>query len=193
MTTRGLSAQTQTAIAAERVVATTAVALDFPAGIVRWNASPADIIIDGDAFYGLGMLGSITSPEEGIELRSYGLTVGLSGIPRDAIALALGQAYQNRPATVWRVHLDSTTWAVVDSPVVIFRGRMDQLDISVGETADVRVKLENRLTDWSRAKIRRYTDQEQRQRNSSDGSFRFLSATTEKELLWPGRQDPVIK
>lgn len=185
--TRGLSSAAQAAIAEEVVVRSVAVALDFPAGVARWNSSPADIVIEGETFLGVGALGTISAAEEGIELRSYGMTVGITGIPRDAIAIALGQAYQGRAATVWEVILDGGTWLPVADPVVIFRGRMDQMDITLGSMAEVSVKLENRLTDWERPKIVRYTDQDQRRRDPNDGSFRFLPATTEKEIIWPSR------
>lgn len=185
--TRGLTSAAQAAVAGETVARQVAVALDFPSGIARWNSSPADIVIDGQTFLGVGALGTISATEEGIELRSYGMTVGITGVPRDAIALALGQAYQGRPGTIWEVVLNSTTWQPVASPIVIFRGRMDQMDIGLGTTAQVTVRLENRLTDWERPKIRRYTDADQRKRDPQDGAFRFLPATTEKEIIWPAR------
>lgn len=184
---RGISTAAKAAAADETVVRSLAVELDFPAGFVRWNSSPSDIVINGDAFLGLGALGTISAAEEGIELRSYGMTVGVTGVPRDAVAIALGQAYQGRRGTVWEVILDGTTWLPVSDPFVIFRGRMDQMDITLGSSAEVTVKLENRLTDWERPRIRRYTDAEQRRRDAADGSFRFLAATTEKEIIWPAR------
>jgi hypothetical protein len=183
---RGLTVAAQTAVSGEAVVRTMAIELDFPSGFARWNASPADITIAGNTFSGVGALGSISAAEEGVELRAYGITVTLTGIPRDAIALALGQEYQGRAATVWDVPLDSATWQTVADPVVIFRGRMDQMDISLGETGAVSMKLENRLTDWERPKILRYTDQDQRARDPNDGSFRFVAASTDKEIVWPG-------
>ena len=184
---RGLTPAARSAASGETVLRSVAVALDFPAGIARWNSSPADILIAGDTFVGVGALGTISAAEEGIELRSYGITVGITGVPRDAIALALGQAYQGRKGTIWEIMLDPTSWLPVVDPMVIFRGRMDQMDITLGTTAEVTVKLENRLTDWERPKIRRYTDADQRRRDPADGAFRFLPATTEKEIIWPAR------
>lgn len=186
LTTYGLTGALAASLG-ERVVRSVAVALDFPSGIARWNSSPSDIVIGGQTFLGVGALGTISAAEEGIELRAYGMTVGVTGIPRDAVALALGQAYQGRAGTVWEVMLDATTWQPLADPIVIFRGRMDQMDVTLGATAEVQVKLENRLTDWERPKIVRYTDSDQRRRDPNDGSFRFLPATTEKEIIWPAR------
>ena len=186
--TRGLTGTVAAAVAAEQAARTVAVELDFPSGMARWNASPMDIVIDGATFLGVGMLGSISVTEESAELRAYGLTVVLSGIPRDAITLALIQGYQGRRGTVWEVPLNPVTHAVLASPVVIFRGRMDTMDIELGDAALVRVALENRLADWERPRMQRYTDEDQRARYPDDGGFRFVSAMTEKEIVWPGRE-----
>jgi hypothetical protein len=113
--------------------------------------------------------------------------VKLSGVPRDAVAYALGQAYQGRKGTVLEVQLDPATFQAIGTPLVVFRGRMDQLDISLGAQASVTCRLENRLADWDRPRILRFTDDEQRRRDPADGSFRFLPATTEKEIIWPAR------
>lgn len=186
--TRTLTPAVTSAIAAEQVARTVAVELDFPSGAARWNASPASITIDGNTFLGVGALGSISVTEESAELRAYGLTLQLTGIPREAIALGLLRGFQNRAGTVWEVPLDPDTFAVLTRPVVIFRGRMDTLDVQLGDTAVVTVALENRLADWDRPRIRRYTDEDQQQAFPGDTGFRFVPSTTEKEIVWPGRE-----
>jgi hypothetical protein len=184
--TRGLSPLQQAAAADDQVARTVAVELDFPDGFARFHGGHETIMIGGAEFFGVGQLGSVSVAEESAELRAYGLTVKLSGVPRDAVAYALGQAYQGRKGTVWEVQLDPTTYQVIGA-LVVFRGRMDQLDIALGAQASVTCRLENRLADWDRPRILRFTDDEQRRRDPSDGSFRFLSATTEKEIIWPAR------
>jgi hypothetical protein len=181
---RGLTAAAVTASGSEVVTRTMAVELDFPSGFVRYSGSPFDITISGETFSGVGMLAAASAAEESAELRAASMTVSLSGIPGDAIALALAEAYQGRKATVWEVMIADTGLVVAD-PVVIFRGRMDQLDIELGETSSVRVSLTNRLADWERARVRRYTQEDQQQDYPADEFFRFVSATTEKEVMWP--------
>jgi hypothetical protein len=185
--TRGLSAVQLAAAADEQVARTVAVELDFPDGFARFHGGHESLMIDGVEFLGVGQLGSVSVAEESAELRAYGMIIRLSGVPRDSIAYALGQAYQGRKGTVWEVQLDPATFQVIGAPLVVFRGRMDQMDISLGQQAAVTVRLENRLADWDRPRIRRFTDDEQRRRDPNDGSFRFLSVTTEKEIIWPAR------
>jgi len=160
-----------------------AVRLNLDGGIVRWNGTPQTLTLDGEAYLGIGTLGSIAAIEEGAELRSYGLTVQLSAIPRDMVSVALNQDYQGRDAIVWEVPLGSDDQPVAD-PIVVFRGRIDQMDIMLGQTAMVTLKLENRLADWERPRVRRYTNEDQTARYPTDRGFEFVSTTTEKQLNW---------
>lgn len=184
---RGLTAAAIAATSSEVPIRTLAIELDFPSGFVRINGSPADITVAGNLFLGVGGLGAVTVLEESAELRSFDLSVQLSGIPRDSIALALIQAYQGRRGTLWEVPFDPATYLPVADPVIVFRGRMDQMDVRVGDTATVSVKLLNRLADWERPKIRRYTDQDQQRAHPGDKGLRFVAATTEKAIDWPHR------
>ena len=182
---RGLTTAAATAATSEIVARTVAVELDFAGGVVRVNGSVASITIGGNEFLGIGGLGGISAAEESAELQAYGLTVSLSGIPRDAISLALAEAYQGRAATVWEVLLNRDTWQPIADPVVIFRGRMDQMNVSLGQSATVEVRLENRLVDWERPRIRRYTSEDQQVAFPTDRGFEFVSDTAEREIVWP--------
>lgn len=184
---RGLTSAAIAAVTSETPVRTVAIELDFPSGFVRINGSPADIVLGGNTFLGVGGLGAITTIEESAELRSFDLSVQLSGIPRDSIALALAEAYQGRRGSVWEVPLSPTTYQPLADPILFFRGRMDQLDIRIGDTATVSVRLQNRLADWDRPKLRRYTDEDQRRVHPGDLGLRFVAATVEKQLLWPAK------
>lgn len=183
---RGLAAPALAAVQGEIVSRTMAAELDFPAGMVRYSGAPVDLVIGGSTFFGVGMLGGISVVEEAAELRSYGVTLSLSGIPRDLVAVALTQAYQGRRANVWEVPLGAENLPIAD-PILIFRGRMDQMEIALGEEGTVRVRLENRLADWERPRVRRYTAEDQEREFPGDLAFRFLPATTEKEIVWPNR------
>lgn len=184
---RGLSAGAIASVTSETPARTVAIELDFPSGFVRMNGSPADIILGGNTFLGVGGLGAITAIEESAELRSYDLSVQLSGVPRDSIAIALAEAYQGRRGSVWEVPLDPTTYQPIADPILFFRGRMDQLDIRVGDTATVSVRLQNRLADWERPKLRRYTDEDQRRAHPGDLGLRYVASTVDKQLLWPAK------
>lgn len=181
--TRGLTTAAAAIVSDEVARRTLAVELDFPSGVVRVNGSPADITIAGQTHIGVGGLGGVSVAEESAELRSYDLTLTLSGVPRDSVALALAEAYQGRAGTVWEVPFDAS-WQPID-PFVVFRGRMDQMSIAIGETATVSIVLRNRLADWERAQELRYTDEDQQRLHPGDKGLQFVPATVERDIVWP--------
>lgn len=184
--TRGLASAAFAATQAEVVRWTMAVELDFVSGFARYCGAPFDLVIEGNVFTGLGDLGQISVIEESAELQSYGLTVGLTGVPGDNIAIALTENYRKRPARVWLVPLDADDQPEAD-PVLVFRGYMDQMNGSLGETGAVSVSLQNSMVRWEETAERRYTDEEQRAAWPGDRFLEFVSATTEKSLDWPAR------
>lgn len=184
---RPMTSTAQAAIAAEVVQRTVAVDLDFDSAPVRLNASPMDISFGGHTYLGVGALGRISAAQESNELRAYDLTMTLSGIPRDAIALALTETYQGRPATVWEVVFDEDG-SVIGDPIMLFRGRMDQMNPSIGPgSATVAIRAVNRLADWDQARGSNYTDVEQQRLHPGDRGLSYLASTVELNLIWPAR------
>lgn len=183
---RDLTVAVRNAITAEVVTRTVAVALDFATGFLRLNATPDDLVIDGETFVGAGMMGTISAIEETAELASSTLRMTLAGIPRDLISVALAEAYQNRPATVWEVPLDPETYQPIADPIIVFRGRMDVMTVQMtGESCTVDLEVTNRLVDWERPKRVLFSDEEQRRLHPGDTSFRFAAAMAEREVIWP--------
>ena len=184
--TRGLTSAGVALVTAETVLSTRAVELAFASGTVRLCGGLAPIEIAGAVFDPVGMLGGISTMAERQDLQSSGITVTLAGVPRDIVAIARAEPYQGRRATVWEVILDPDTGLVIDAPV-IFRGRMDQMNIRIGEQASVELTLEDRLDDMDRPMLSRYSDEDQKRRLPTVRGFEFVSSTAEKEVIWPSR------
>jgi len=181
---RGLTSGQITAVTAENVRRVYALAMEFDSGTSRIVTAPHDIVIDGNTFTG-GLLAEMSSAEESAELSASTLTGVLSGIPTDAIAIALDEPYQGRRATFWLVPMDDN-WASTD-PIVVFQGRMDQMEIELGDTARVTLTMSNRLVDWERPRIIRYSHEEQLQRHPGDVGLQYAAAMETKEVTWPNR------
>lgn len=187
MTTRGLTEDVLAAVQQEIVPRFVAVELDFPSAPVRLNASPVSVWIGGEEFLGVGTLGAISPAEESTELKAYQITLVLSGVPRDAIAASVAEEYQGRRCTAWEVLFDRDTGQVLDDPVIFFRGRMSQMNVTLGETARVEVIVENRLNGWDRARLRRWTNEDQQRAHPGDRALEFVADTTEQEITWPSK------
>ena len=168
--------------------------LDFPSGFVRVNSTDRGIFFDSQGasplneFLGVGRLGSISTVGETSSLQARGVELALSGIPSAHISAAFESA-QGRPGRIWIGFLDDS-YALVVEPVLVFSGLIDNSSIDIGETATVTVTVESRLIAWERAKIRRYTNEDQQQRFSgesptiTDKFLEFVNQTVDKEILW---------
>jgi len=163
--------------------------LDLDGGDVIVNSSDQDIAwdYDGDSsdetFTGVGQFGSVSVINESADLKASGIQCMLSGIPTTHISNALSESYSGRTAKLYIGFLNSSRVLVAD-PMVIFAGRIDAMDIQIGKTASVSVSIESKLVDWERSRIRRYTNEDQRNLYSTDEFCEFVVQTVEKELVW---------
>lgn len=167
----------------ERLRPFSAVELDYPDGIVRLSFLPFDIIIDGHRFTGAGDLGAISMVTEGAEQKSYGVTITLSGIPSVRTDYLLKQDIQGRLAKIWMGFLDENH-QLIGKPIIIFVGRMDTQMLKVGKTTDIEVTVESLFIDWQRAKVRRFTNEDQTAIYPDDKGFEFVSAVADMEIIW---------
>lgn len=180
---RTLTPAAESALAAGNVPMIVLALLDFPSGILRVNNSAVTFTWDGYEWLGVGRLGAVDAIQEGATLEARGLALRISGVPPANIAAALGQSYQGRDCKVWAAPL-SADHAVIADPVLVFHGRMDTMDIDLGETATITVSAESRLADWNRPRVRRYNHEDQQIDYPGDKGFEFVPQMVEKELRW---------
>jgi hypothetical protein len=181
---RDLDTTTDNAAQASHVVPYTLVELDYESGAVRIASTPFDITYDGDTYLGVGRLGSISAIQEGIEQKSYGVSMELSGIPTSYFAEMVQERCQDRACRIWYGFLDATSHRPTGTPNLGFGGRMDVLAIQLGNTITATLTAESRLVDWERAINRRFTDQDQQRAFPGDLGLQFVQATTDMELPW---------
>lgn len=157
--------------------------LDFPSGMVRVHSGVGEVIFNTNTYLGVGQLGKISTLEETAELRSSGFTLELSGIDPALLAISLNDDVQGRDAKIWLAFLDENH-QIISDPVGPWLGRMDNLEGELGETATLQLNVENRMADWERPRIRRYTDADQQAEYPGDKGFEFVNQMQEKEIPW---------
>lgn len=160
-----------------------AVELQFDSGTVRlWNGY-GDLTVDGDTYTGAGTLINISAIEESTEIAAKGVKMSLQGISSDILSVALTENYRYRLVNIYIGTIDNGT---VDS-YQVFSGRMDVMTIQEsGETCNIALTAENRLIDLERARVRRYTSQDQRLIDSTDKGFNFINSQQSKVIRWGG-------
>lgn len=148
-----------------------------------WNGI-GSLTYDSKTYIGAGNLLSISSVSENVELRASGITVQLSGISDPLLAKAKTEDYQGRELVVKLGGFDSND-NVIASPTIIFSGFMDTMTITEGgETGTIAVTVENRLIEFEKTRVRRYTDNDQRIEYPSDDGLEYVSQIQEKAIVW---------
>ena len=184
MSNRDITAGAQAQIDAETCSFAVFVELDFQSGFVRLCNASVTLSWNTHSWVGIGDLGSIQVISESADLEAKGVAMALSGIPSSSISTALGEYYQGRSCKIWFAPLDPTTDLPVADPVMVFDGRIDNMQIELDTTATITVSAESRLADWDRPRVRRFNDADQKSVYPTDRGFEFVEQMVEKELTW---------
>ncbi len=162
---------------------------EFSTGTLRLWTGADSISFLGETWIGAGQLLNIEPAKETIRVNATGLRLSLSGIDSANIANALVNARQNKPVNCYLGFMDSSGNLIVD-PFKFFSGLVDILTIEEdGDTSVITLQAENRLISLNRAKIRRYTDEDQKTGIvgfdwSADEGFRHVVEIQEWAGLW---------
>lgn len=156
---------------------------EFPSGNVYLNSSDRNITWGGNSYIGAGSIGTVSDIEETSELQAQGIKLTLTGIPSTYVSIALTSEYQGSATTEY-LGFFNENYGLVDDPFVIFVGKVDTMAISLSDTATIEVDIENRLVDWERPRISRFTNEEQQNLFSGDKGLEFVDSVAEKELFW---------
>ena len=180
---RSMTAAARSALMARVVRAVHLVRLDFDDATVVFTDAPFDVIHGGLTYKGVGSLGRISPLAEDAEITPHGVTIDLSGIPPALLAQGLDGHIQGRPVVIHVALLDAGH-QVIGDPVEVFRGRMDHMNLAIGQTAAIALSCESRLADWNRARVRRFNHQDQQDLYPGDLGFEFAEEMVDKEILW---------
>tara|TARA_R100000935_G_scaffold39923_1_gene61432 strand:+ start:326 stop:958 length:633 start_codon:yes stop_codon:yes gene_type:complete len=151
--------------------------------ILLWSGTDS-LTINSESYTGAGGLLSISSIEEGIELKSNGVVISLSGMDSTVLDYALTESYQNRFVTIFLGYLMGGTNEVAGT-LTLFKGRMTTLSIQdnpAGST--ITINAENRLIDLDRPCNFRYTKESQNFLHSGDTGFNRVTSLQDKEIKW---------
>lgn len=159
--------------------------IEYTSGSFFVNTSDRNITFDSNTYVGGSGVATISSVEESQELQASGIRLTLSGVSSSNVSIALTENYKNIDATLFLGFLNINTYQLHDDPFIIFKGKVDTQDVQVdGDTATIVVEIENRLIDWERQRISRYTNNDQLQKFSGDVGLEFIQQLVEKELFW---------
>ena len=181
--TRAMDTNQAAALAADHIEGIAFVQLDF-ATTLRLSTLPYNFSWNGFTWIGAGNLGQISPVGENVDLQAQGVSLSLAGIDPSLISTALGEQYQGKPAQIWFCPLNTDTGQLIGTPIRIFGGRIDTMDIEVGETATITLTAEGKLIDFFRPRVSRYTDAEQQLRYPGDLGLQYINSLIEVNVVW---------
>lgn len=168
------------ALTAETPQVFLAVEIFFPSAPLRLWTGRNTRNIGGDIFIGGGTALAFGEVEETGQIVSTETTITLSGVSRDAIALALREPYQMSPVKLYMGEISATP-----DMIQIGSGYVDQMPIEDGaETATISCIVVNILADLERPRIMRYTHEDQQLLFPGDMVFEFVAELQDSEIDW---------
>lgn len=181
---RTLSADMVTEVSATQLAPILMASLQFSTPVYLWSGY-GSLGYGGVTYLGIGTLGTISPVEETTDLAARGIMMRLSGVPTVNVALALTENYQGRACTILFGALSPTAGTLISSPVTVFHGKMDVMQISDdGQSAELTMTAESRLMDFRRVREVRYTDEEQQNLFAGDVGLEFVNDIQEKPIFW---------
>jgi hypothetical protein len=156
---------------------------EFSSGWLRLWSGVGDLAWNGYTWEGRGQLLEISALSEGDDIVARGIKV-TAVASTSIVAAALGSFRQGKIGRVYLGFLDAAG-ALVDDPMLLFEGRADVPDIErLPDRARVTISYEDELVDLLRPRIRRYTYEDQRLTDPTDGFFRHITALQDLSIVW---------
>ena len=160
------------------------VELDFDSGTQYYTTADHDIAWSGNTYLGVGGLGSVTGLSDTNQIQALQVQLTMNGLPSGPwINTALTEPVQGRAATISAALYDDT-WTILDSPVVIFGGTMDLIDVVIGRQCSVSLTVQNALTAWETPDNATFSDNVQQQTYPGDKFFEFLPQLIDAQIVW---------
>lgn len=189
---RSLSGDMVTEVTTAQLSPILLASLNFSTPVYLWTGY-GNLVYNSTTYLGLGTLGTISPVEETTDLAARGISMKLSGVPTANVAIALTENYQGRECSIMFGALSPTAGTLISSPVTVFSGRMDVMQITDdGQSAEIIVTAESKLMDFKRPREVRYTDEEQQQLYAGDVGLEFVNDIQEKVVYWgnPSQTQP---
>jgi hypothetical protein len=204
MATRDISSNVQGNLEDNVVYPFFAIEMLFDGSPLRLWTGVGDLVVGGVTYTGSGTLLNVSSIEETAEISVRGATLTLSAVPGEVISLALQTPYQGRVCNIYfgtfskgSLLQESGSYLLLEDGsritlelqetglTQIFSGYMDEMNIDEGpDFSTIELKVENRLIDLERQRVRRYTSGYQKSVYPGDKGFDFVESLQDRDVVW---------
>lgn len=182
---RTLTAEMQTDLVQPVVRFRYLVLIEFDNFIAAWTTAYKNIIYNEVEYIAVGHFGTISPFKETEGVKANGLTLTLSGVDESLVSLLLSTPYLNRNVKVFCYVTDEHENLDINKIKLMFRGKLDSIEGSVGNNPSFSVQVRSRLADWERTRSLKYTDADQQYLFPGDKGMEYIPQLSQKKLVWP--------
>lgn len=158
------------------------VKMELSSGNLFLTSLDFDVVIAGNTYTGMRGLGAI-GPIEESDNGATGITLTMAGVTEAHIAELLTENIQGKKITVQMGVLNTSTepplLAVDDN---VWQGLLDTQNYNEGQSTIV-VTAENRLIEWDRPRLLRFSDQDLKRTRPNDNFFKYADTMANKEIV----------
>ena len=187
---RSMTLAAETAIAGSNVCWTLLYELYFPSGTVRFCSAMHDVEWDSNTYTGAGAVSAVEPVLETVSPTALARNIRFSAIDPAYLSAILDDHYQGQTVREY-LALCNEDWEIIADPVLTFEGRMDEPEITVGDTASIQLSVENRMAGWDQPRLRRYNHADHTARHAGDRFFEFVEELQDKTIVWGIYKGPV--
>lgn len=158
---------------------------DLPAGVWYGWTGAFPLTYDGHEWEAVGPLISIGPYEEALDTAAKGVAVEFHRIDSNRLTDILSGGFYGREATMWLALFDAS-WSIIDK-YTWFAGRLDKDSISIGADGyRLSLQAEHRLADLLRARVWRYTSEDQALLHpaTTDTAYRYAHTLKDSKFSW---------
>jgi len=156
----------------------------FTSITTRFWTGIGDLSWNGFTWTGAGELISVGQASEGSEMKAQGLTISLSGVPTELLALVFENLRQGQRVNVY-IGTINNAGVLTANPAIYFSGRVDVPAIADGgDTATISLQVENRFVDFEKNRSLFYTPQTQAIYFPGDRAFDQVTALQDQKIFW---------
>ena len=177
---------TAISVGAVRIGTTTPTCIWGGYGQITLPSGPAGA---SETYDGIGDRGLVSVTGSALGTSEQNITLSLSGIEPDVLALLGSTGLQGAVCQIWLMTWDGAGQNMLDAQIFA-AGRLDTMPVSdvIGGTATVTASVETAARGLGRSGQRMRTDADQRLISSGDNAFRAVSFAGNKTLYWGGRK-----
>jgi hypothetical protein len=158
--------------------------LAFASQTVHCWTGVGNIVYNGNTYIGVGSFGTIEKITEATDVQAYGTSIALSGIDPNIFNECMNDIQMGAPAAIYFALLDNNG-QVYGTPYPAFVGTVDKPTVGMGtKEINITLALENKLSNLSRANMRRYTSADQQLYYPGDTCFNSVESLNDQALIW---------